>query len=156
GTNIAGTADLGNAGDGVQITQGASNNTVGGSFGFLGNLISGNNSAGVGIGRTLGNPAGSNNQVLSNKIGTNFAGTAAIGNTFEGVIINDNAGATLVTDNLISGNLGNGVGIVNSSGSTFQRNRIGTAADGVSPLGNGGAGVGFGTSFTVCNNNLIG
>src|SRR5205823_9348893 len=42
GTNAAGTLGLGNAGDGVFITGGASSNTIGGTVAAAGNVISAN------------------------------------------------------------------------------------------------------------------
>ena len=55
--------------------------------------------------------------------------------------------------NLISGNF-DGIDIANSStGNLIRGNFIGTKADGVSPLGNGGSGVGI---FTGSSNNSVG
>ena len=60
---------------GVDIEEGASNNTIGGTAIGAGNLISGNTAQGVFIGADS-----TGNQLLGNKIGTNAAGTNAIGN----------------------------------------------------------------------------
>ena len=52
GANAAGTVGLGNAGDGVFVTGGASSNTIGGTVAGAGNVISANGGfAGVEINR---------------------------------------------------------------------------------------------------------
>ena len=81
GTDVNGTADLGNTLDGVLIFA-ASSNTVGGTISGARNVISGNNNWGV---RIVG--AASNNSIQGNYIGTNASGTAARGNSFDGVAI---------------------------------------------------------------------
>ena len=77
GTNAEGTADLGNTENGVFIFN-ANGNTIGGLSVADRNIISGNNDRGIRI-------EASNNIVVGNFIGTNAAGTAAIGNAFTGV-----------------------------------------------------------------------
>ena len=47
GTDAGGTLDRGNAGDGVHVFGGATGTVIGGSVAGAGNLISGNNAAGV-------------------------------------------------------------------------------------------------------------
>jgi hypothetical protein len=65
GTNASGTQDLGNTGDGVLISAGASNNTIGRTASGAGNAISGNGDEGVSI------VEGTGNRVLSNFIFSN-------------------------------------------------------------------------------------
>ena len=117
----------------------------------------------------------SNNAVLGNFIGTNAAGTAALGNG-TGVLIDNGASNNMIggtgagAGNVISGNSSDGIDIglpstLSSNGNFVQGNKIGTNAAGTAALGNGtpgvgsgGAGVRFfgGTSNTVANNVISG
>ena len=80
GTDSTGTVDLGNSNQGVVMSEG-SGNSIGGSAGGAGNLISGNN-RGVQL-----SSSGANNTIQGNLIGTDAAGSANLGNTTEGVQI---------------------------------------------------------------------
>lgn len=138
GTNLTGTAALGNGGHGVAILLGSST-VVGGTTGAAANLISGNNGVGVRIG-------GSGNSLQGNLIGTNAAGTAAIANQSSGVVIdasaNNTIGGLAAARNLISGNTGNGIQILNgANGNIIQSNFIGTNSAGTGSLANTGNGV---------------
>lgn len=98
-TNIA----LGNA-IGVWVTSGAKSNSIGAAG--LGSTIAGNFTFGV----SLAGGGTQNNLVRGNHIGTNAAGTTAVGN-FDGVNISAGAknntigGSTIDDRNTISGNL---------------------------------------------------
>ncbi len=153
GTDKNGTAALGNSGDGVIVVD-ASDNTIGGTEVGARNIISGNDQNGVEIqdGFAIGIPTG--NRVEGNFIGTDASGTAALGNSLDGVRITDapdNSGASDNTvggtevgaRNIISGNDQNGVEIVGSgaTGNKVQGNRIGTNASGNQDLGNSVSGV---------------
>ena len=135
GTDVTGTADLGNGGHGILIPNGAANNTVGGTVAGARNVISGNNLVGVFI-------SGAGNKVQGNFIGTNAAGTADLGNSAAGVQIagaNNTVGGTVAgARNVISGNDGDGVAITGSgsTGNKVQGNFIGTNATGTADLGN--------------------
>jgi hypothetical protein len=156
GTNAAGTAALG-GGTGVNIINGANNNTVGGTTAAARNVISGTNGNGVGLGG--GNSVATNNRVQGNYIGLNAAGTAVVANAFSGV----GMGGTGATNNLIGGTAagagnviaGNGhqaVAILaGASSNTVQGNFMGTDATGNTGLGGEGVFIGGGSS-----NNLIG
>ena len=139
GTNAAGTAAIGNSGDGVQITGGASGNTIGGTVAGSGNVIAGNSGNGVAI-------AGSSSTLVAmNWIGTNATGTAKLGNTGDGIYLNQASsstigGTTAGAGNLISGNT-NGVEIDDSSAILVQGNLIGLDQTGTLSFGNTGAGV---------------
>jgi len=109
-----GSSALGNGGGGIFIT--GPHNTIGGSDAAARNLISSNSGAGIEM-----SDAGST-RVLGNFIGTNQAGTAALGNT-NGVII-DVCSNIMVDGNLISGNSGNGVFVTNASFNFVQNNTI--------------------------------
>lgn len=155
GTDITGTADLGNSSTGVRIDS-ASNNTIGGTATGARNVISGNDSNGVWINGFWGS-----NWVQGNYIGTDATGTADLGNSRDGVSINGSlsntiGGTTPGARNVISGNDSNGVRI-SSSGATqnkVQGNFIGTKADGINPLGNVSTGVHI--DFSASNNTIGG
>ena len=138
GTNIAGTAaGPGNGDDGVELVS-SPDNTIGGTVSGQGNVISGNGSAGIRV------TAGSTGTTLQgNLIGTNAAGTAAIGNS-EGIVIGSSnnivGGVASGAGNIISGNSNAGIVIIGGSSNQIQGNYIGTNAAGT-PLGNGIEGI---------------
>src|SRR6185295_18010727 len=91
--------------------QFASNNTIGGTTTAARNIISGHASQGIAIVNT----GTTGNLVQGNFIGTNVNGTAAVSNG-SGVGItnapgNTIGGAVAGARNVISGNIGDGVGI---------------------------------------------
>jgi len=145
GTDVNGTAELGNESDGVRLGHGPEHNIVGGATSEERNIISGNGRNGVDIG------AAHNNLIIGNYIGTDVSGMVALGNAERGIGINE-AGQGLATTlnvierNLISGNGTNGVDIYGADtvNNTLRGNLIGTDAAGTSALGNGGAGIWFG------------
>lgn len=134
GTDRLRTADLGNGGDGVRIDAGAHGNTVGGD-GAVRNHISGNTGRGVAI---VG--GSTENVVAGNFIGTDATGSAAIGNGV-GVEINASDDNTVGRQNVISGNLGDGILVDGSTGTSVVGNLIGTTPNRDAPLPNGGHGV---------------
>ncbi len=141
GTNVTGMAALGNAVAGVFFAQGGSNT-------LEGNVISGNNQG------ILLNSA--NNQVLGNFIGTNPDGTAALGNTFDGIDTTVMATGTTISANVISGNGGQGI-VVDGDGNSISDNKIGTDVTGTVAIANTGDGVllGISAANNVINGNLI-
>jgi hypothetical protein len=170
GTDITGNVAIGNgitqtgnAGQGVRIYSG-SNHLVGGS-GALGNVISGNR-----IGVVI-DAATTANLILGNKIGTNLAGTAALGN-IEGmqvfgpnnIIGGDLPGGTVeIVGNVISGSIGDapasifGAGVqligVVATGNVIQGNKIGTDVTGTIKIANKSDGVDI---IAGASNNTIG
>lgn len=137
GTDAAGLTVLPNDLDGVRVQ--ANRNWVGRDLPGGGNLISGNLLAGV---RVLGHT----NFVRANRIGTDTTGTLPLPNAV-GVRVegrrNHVGGASAAAGNLISGNSGHGV-LFSGGGSAFNfvlHNRIGTRADGLAALANGGNGI---------------
>ncbi|NWF68460.1 MAG: right-handed parallel beta-helix repeat-containing protein [Chloroflexi bacterium] len=132
GTNAAGTAALANEGPGVTIDNGPTNNIIGGATNDKRNLVSGNlswgNNGGVGIGAANGN------FVENNYIGTNAAGTAAIGNR-DGIYL-FLADSNAIARNLISGNTDDGINIASSNNNDATNNLIGTNAAGTAALPN--------------------
>jgi hypothetical protein len=134
GTDAAGTAALANSG-GVVIQSGASGNIVGTDGDGSGdaaeaNLISGNARFGVNIRED----STDGNRVSGNRIGTDFNGTADLGNTLDGVLIS--LGATGNTIGGTAAGAGNVIafnakGVVvgtdaadGAAGNTITRNRI--------------------------------
>lgn len=138
GTNAAGTASLGSA-IGIDVS-GGTDASIGGASGS-GNVISGHSAQGIRI-------SGINTSVtvIGNLIGTNAAGTAALANG-QGISISG-AGPTFIggapgQGNVISGNTAQGVFVDNSDLTLIFSNRIGTLANGVTPLPNGSHGIEF-------------
>jgi len=145
GTDVSGSASLGNSVVGVVIHAGATNNTIGGDTPEARNFISGNGEAGVWI-EGVGT---SENQVLGNYIGTDSSGTASLGNEEYGVFIHAGAtnntigGDTSGALNLISGNGMAGVWIedVGTLENQVLGNYIGTDVSGTVSLANAQCGV---------------
>jgi len=142
GTNAAGNVAIPNGAHGVQLADGAHDNTIGGSTVVDRNIISGNAHSGVYIQDT----ATAGNQVDSNYIGLSAAGNAAIANGNAGVTLNragnNPIGSAANTSQFISGNAGAGIYITEViSGSIGQSNRIGVGANETMRLGNGDQGV---------------
>ena len=143
GANLAGLAALPNVADGVLI-DGAPGNFIGTAVADGDNLISGNGANGV----HLLNAGATGNTLSNNTIGANLAGLAAIPNVADGVLI-DGAPANFVGTavasggNLISGNGGNGVHILNAgaTGNLVKNNFIGCDTTHVAALANTASGV---------------
>jgi CSLREA domain-containing protein len=150
GTNAAGTAVAGNQ-LGIFATIGP--NTIGGTTPAARNLISGNIN---GI-----YEAATGDQILGNFIGTNAAGTGALGNTSDGIFFDHGAnavvgGTTAGSPNVISGNGTFGVRI-QGDGNTLQGNFIGTDLSASVGLPNQQAGVRIGLNDVAPgNSNTIG
>ena len=155
GLDASGVAPVGAPTLGIEVDNGSA--TIGGTNPGEGNVIVA--FTGIVFG---GNPA------LAHSSGTvqgNFIGTAATGTTAlnlghgDGIFVDHASGVVINGGNVISGN---GTGIeIHSSGvsgassdlTMVQGNFIGTAADGVTPVGNTGAGV---TMFITPNNTIGG
>jgi parallel beta-helix repeat protein len=85
-------------------------------------------------------PETRDNRVIGNLIGTNWAGTSAIPNG-GGVAVAWEATGSVIRDNVISGNAGHGIEILDATDNQVRDNNIGVAADGTSPLPNEGVGI---------------
>ncbi|EHR72505.1 hypothetical protein BurJ1DRAFT_3700 [Burkholderiales bacterium JOSHI_001] len=160
GLDTAGTAAAGNQ-QGVNVWN-SSGNTIGGTGALDGNVISGNSGPGIYIGTDNG--SGGSNLIVGNRIGTNAAGTAAVGNLSQGILLstagNTVGGTSAAARNIVSGNANAGVYIINAAatGNVVIGNYIGTDASGTADI-NGSAQAG-GTSGVVvdfgASNNRIG
>ncbi len=143
GTNVAGTAGDGNSGDGVHI-QGSSNNTI------LNNVISDNLGAGISINSS------SSTQIRNNFIGTSLDGSSALGNTGDGIFINNssftNVGEVGVGNIISANNIGIEIQGEDSNNTFVVSNLIGTDKTGTVDLGNES----FGVAITGSSNNQIG
>ena len=110
-----------------------------------------------GDGISITGSGASNNAVLGNFIGTNAAGTAALGNTLDGISLND-ASNNRIIGNVVSGNGINqdaaGINLEsNDSNNIIAGNKIGTNAAGNAMLGNSLHGIFLGNGSS---NNTIG
>ena len=145
---------------GLPDTGSAKNVTIGGSAVASRNIISGN--AGPGV--WLAGATSTGNIVSGNYIGTNLAGNAAIPNDL-GILISNRANSNIIggttsgTRNLISGNSGIGVRVIDSESinNTIRGNWIGINAAGNQALSNGsyGIAVGLGASATSILENTV-
>ena len=113
--DLSGQTAVPNDLEGVLITVGASNNTIGAANvdGSAANFISGNAMSGIEIQDTS-----TANQVLGNRVGVTAQGTATLPNLGDGILLNAAGnvigGTVQGAGNVISGNLDSGVQITNS------------------------------------------
>jgi hypothetical protein len=140
GTNPAGTARLGASTYGVRFDTDAQGNILGGSSPGDGNVIS---TGSIGVGIDTGP-----NTIIGNRIGTNAAGTGALGNA-HGVLVtssagNDIGGVNPGEGNTIAFSTGDGVRVIGASatGNTIRGNSIHS---------NGGLGVDLGADGVSAN-----
>ena len=137
GTDVNGTAALGNGHSGVYVT--GNNNTIGGVAAGTGNILSGNSLSGIWF--TDSSCVG--NLVQGNFIGTNASGSAALPNSFDGITVgnlaNNNTfgGSAPEARNILSGNGSWGIELNQTSGNTIAGNFIGTDVSGTVAVGNG-------------------
>lgn len=156
GTDATGTVARGNTEYGVYIDNGSSGNTIGGSVPGARNVLSGD-LAGV----VITDSGTTGNVVAGNNIGTNAPGTAALGNTYEGVFIGNGStgntigGTLLGARNVISGNNLDGVRLYGqgTSSNVVEGDYIGTDGSGLHGLGNLNEGVSI---FGGATDNTIG
>jgi CSLREA domain-containing protein len=162
GTDVDGVVAIPNVGPGVFLRD-VSDNDIGGADPGAGNLISGNDEAGVEVLHADGN------RIAGNRIGTTADGAGALGNGGAGIFIDESlltvvGGTNAGAGNLISGNGFAGVEILadvqDATDNLVQGNLIGTDATGSISVGNGGSGVvirtGNGSSTGLATQNQIG
>jgi hypothetical protein len=161
GTDASGSVALGNAKNGILVTNGAARNLIGGQATggnnptakvFVrpprGNLISGNRANGI-----LINNGATRTLMSGNFVGTSASGNSPLGNRLDGVAIvgasgNQLIGCTFPQDpfvfyNVISGNGGNGVRVTNSNDTTIHANFTGVGANNARIVANRGDGLLF-------------
>lgn len=149
GTDTTGELGIGNGGAGISAAYpaAASGNLIGGAAPGASNVISSN--TGPGIFFASVQPSASTVQILGNRIGTTADGLVTLGNAGNGISLFGDVRATIGgsssgESNLISGNNGHGIAILDEfSGSweVIEGNLIGTDIAGSNPLPNGGAGI---------------
>jgi hypothetical protein len=149
GTDCTGAHPLGNGdatdgANGVPISGGASDNTIGGTAAGAGNVIA----ATVGSGVVIGGPGTSDNVVAGNFIGTDATGTRAFGNSFAGVIVvnaasnNTIGGTSAAARNIISANgFGVYIGGMSACHNLVEGDYIGADVTGTHAIGNVNGGV---------------
>jgi titin len=145
GTDPSGQTSMINLGYGMIVSDGASDNTIGGTAAGTGNVISGNAYSGI----TIRDPGTTRNLLEGNLIGVNATAASALGNENEGIDLADGATATTIggtaagAGNVIAGNGYDGILISdpNTSGTVIEGNLIGTNSAATSALGNGENGV---------------
>ena len=154
GTNKIGTASVGNGGVGIYVAGGAQNTRIGTDGDGVNdtaerNVISGNSYDGIVIQGTSSGANTTGTIVAGNYIGANVAGTAALPNGSDGVLLDGGAQSSRIgvngsdpdavaEQNVISGNIGQGVAISDSgtSSNVVAGNLIGAAAAGTAALPN--------------------
>jgi hypothetical protein len=147
GTNAGGTAVRANGGHGVEVMAPA---IIGGPAAGAGNLISGNGFNGIVV---IGDDHEAT--VQGNIIGLNAAGTAALPNGQDGILINDTefsliGGTEPGAGNIISGNTALGIRLIaDASATTIQGNIIGLDRAGTAAIGNGAGGVAIFSTFST-------
>ena len=162
GTDAGGSYAIHNGGDGIDLFSSISNN-IGGTVTGAGNVVSGNNLAGIVLSNCVA-------QVIQgNHVGTDAGGSYAIHNGGDGIdlfssVSNYIGGTVTGAGNVVSGNNTlitiypdtygfDGIYLASSSQNIIQGNFIGLAADGVSALTNSAHNVEFGSGST---NNILG
>ncbi len=138
GTDVSGSRNLGNSGDGVRIDD-SSGNTIGGAVTAARNVISANGRSGV----RMQGATTTGNSVFGNTIGTDVSGRLDRGNRVMGVWIvgapgNRIGGPEAGQGNLISGNDVNGVVIAyeTATNNVVESNFVGTTRSGNEAIGN--------------------
>jgi len=143
GTNITGSAAIGNGGDGITVSS-ANDVTIGGSISGMGNLISGNKGNGIQLEAAFVQPHTQDTLIQGNLIGLNATGASIIGNGANGIFQNGAdyttiGGTTAGARNVIGGNTGfvdAGISVGTGNYALIEGNYLGTDITGTLPLGN--------------------
>ena len=121
--------------DAVDFEEGPQYNWLGGETALERNVISGSKSEGIEV--SLGTDT-QYNRIVGNYFGLDATGTKGVRNCGNGISFEDTPNNNFAYNNVIGSNYGSGVRIYRRS--TYNEvygNKIGVAADGVSPLPNG-------------------
>ncbi|MGP0066019.1 MAG: beta strand repeat-containing protein [Isosphaeraceae bacterium] len=143
GTNLSGTAALGNGQVGILFAN-ASYTTIGGTVAGTGNLISGNHGSGIDC-----FVIGSGNELIEgNFVGVDVTGKLALGNGNQGIRIAGPVdctvgGTTAAAANVIGANAADGINLTigSANGTVIEGNFIGTDKSGTIRLGNQDCGI---------------
>jgi hypothetical protein len=155
GTDVNGTADLGNTQRGVFIINNSKYNNVGNGTAGGRNIISGNNLIGI----VISDSGTNSNEVVGNYIGTTVDGSGALANSQHGVKIQSNAWYNQIGNgsaggrNIISGNTLSGINIENTNSNEVIGNYIGTTVSGEAPLQNDQYGIQINGSYNIIGGN---
>lgn len=136
GTDISGTFAIPNT-YGVLFDDGSYDNILGGDTDSERNILSGNSGYGV----FIYNMGTNSNIIKGNYIGTDVTGVTAIHNSI-GIVIDGAAFKHIIDNNIISGNLQQGIyiNITGCDSTKIVRNKIGLNVND-EPLGNGSDGI---------------
>lgn len=146
GTSPDGLHAIGNAGAGINVA-GASGNVIGGPGAVFGNVLSGNQGAGIAV---TGGASGT--LIEGNLIGVAADGRTALGNQGDGIQLDDAPGTTIGGSefgdgNVIGGNQTHGIETAgDTTGLAVLGNYIGADLTGTLELGNQQAGICLGSS----------
>lgn len=162
GLSPAGTSQIPNRVEGIDVNRDASYNVVGGFGPLEGNLVSGNLTGGIEVSHVDNATVG--NQILGNRVGTDPTGTRAFAytaNVNNGIIVEDGASYTIVDRNVVGNSTGSGRNIRVRGwnpvvGTIIRHNRIGIGLDG--QLLGGAVGIGLNSvlnQYTRIENNII-
>ncbi len=156
GLNTSGATPIPNFGDGIEVGGTAHDVELGGvppGFSIIQiDTISANRGYGVAF-----TGAAHDNELNFARIGTNIMGVTALGNAQGGVFVGPGTRSTIIGSTnpslptLVSGNKGNGISLVGTSGNAIIGTSIGVSRFG-KPLGNAGAGI----SIVGSSDNQIG
>ena len=149
GTDITGTIDIGNIGEGISVGN-AVNVQIGGSNPGEGNVVSANGRSGINLRNS------DNVRVAGNFVGTSADGSQDLGNAGRGILAPHGSTDVLIEDNLASGNGDHGIHSWDGINHTIRNNRVGTTADGTAAMANDGFGVFIeSTATAIVDGNLI-
>ncbi len=161
GTDVSGSSALGNQEAGIYVygANGTGTNTIGGTTAQARNIISGNGDGGIFLYSSTAPLL-----VQGNYIGTNVTGTLGLGNSIDGICVDNSnntiGGSTSGAGNLISGNGRYGIYLYEAAANenVVQGNFVGTDASGTLDLGNTLSGVvmGFGSSNNMIGGTIVG
>lgn len=165
GNTVKGLQIIHFSSDGIAITGGASDNTIGGAGKGEGNIVGANGRSGI----TVQGEGSDNNRIIGNHIGVDVSGTAALPNAMHGIDISSGPSDTVIggefgkEGNVIGGNLSAGILTIGDFNTVIQGNIIGldvylresipNATCGIVLVGSNGALVG---SEDLKDRNIIG
>lgn len=143
GTNLAGTGIFANQRTSYGVIVRNDGNVI------RDNVISGNHTGGILL-QNVGQGDSANNLIADNMLGTDWTGTVDLGQVRYGVFFIGAGNGNRIEGNVISGNDEGGV-LLDSDNNVVVGNKVGVAANGTTPLGNG-----LGVWISGGSNNTIG